>query len=86
MNDDVSGKARAWIFQANPGQFDLAAHLPGVSPGDTDWWNASQRRAWMRPGDIVLLWSSGRSAGIHAVGVLTAPPFERDDDARTDTA
>ena len=86
MNDDAPGTARAWIFQANPKQYDLAANLPGVSPGDTGWWNTSQRRAWMHPGDIVLLWSSGRGAGIHAVGVLTSLPFERDDDARTDAA
>lgn len=66
----------AWIFQANPKQFDLAQDLNTASPGDLDWWNASQRRAWMRPGDVVLLWASGKRAGVYAVAVLMSGPSE----------
>lgn len=66
----------AWVFQANPKQFDLVHELVNVSPGDVDWWNATQRHAWMRRGDIVLLWTSGPRSGAHAVCELISDPFE----------
>lgn len=69
-------RPRAWIFQANPNQLDLAQRLKSTSPGDTDWWNASQYRTLMRVGDVVLLWMSGKRAGIYGVAVLAARPFE----------
>lgn len=77
---------RAWFFQANPKLYDLAAELAGASPGETDWWNASQRRAWMHPGDVVLLWASGKHSGIYAVATLSKEPFEAEPPPETDTA
>lgn len=79
-DDDLRARAdapAAWIFQANPSQYDLASALREREPGDPDEWNVSQHRAAMRPGDIVLLWLSGKGAGVVAVGELTGEPYER---------
>jgi hypothetical protein len=66
------------MFQANPRQFDLTRELEARSIGDVDWWNASQRHEWMRPGDVVLLWASGKESGVYAVGMLTSEAFEHE--------
>ena len=84
MNDAITSPC-AWIFQANPKQFDLVRELEARSIGEVDWWNASQRHEWMRPGDIVLLWASGKQSGAYAVGVLTSEAFEQEtSDVRAD--
>ena len=66
------------MFQANPRQFDLTRELEARSIGEVDWWNASQRHEWMRPGDVVLLWASGKESGVYAVGMLTSEAFEHE--------
>jgi MoxR-like ATPase len=66
-----------WLFQANSDLYDLAAELQSKAPGDGDDWSVSRNREEMRPGQNVLLWQSGKRAGIYAVGELTGEPFER---------
>jgi 5-methylcytosine-specific restriction protein B len=80
-NSSTGRAPGAWIFQANPKQFDLAGALEKSSPGDTHWWNASQHRALMQAGDVVLLWASGKRAGVYAVVELVAPPVEQTRDS-----
>jgi len=65
---------RHWIFQANPKQWDLAAHLPDLPPGSVDTWTASKQTSRMQTGDAVLLWSGGATAGIYAFARLAGEP------------
>lgn len=59
-----SGGSRGfWLFQANPKQWDLVAHLPQMPPGHLRDWTVT-RRADMHPGDAVVLWQGGDSAGV----------------------
>ena len=68
------GERRYWIFQAQPDQWDLAAHLPTMPPGTTDMWTASKHRTGMQSGDGVVLWSGGASAGIYGLARLNGEP------------
>jgi 5-methylcytosine-specific restriction protein B len=63
-----------WLFQANPRYFNLEQELESVHPGDEDDWTVTRYREDMRAGDTVLLWQGGKSAGIYALGELTAEP------------
>jgi MoxR-like ATPase len=70
----AQGERRHWVFQAQPDQWDLAAHLPELPPGTADTWTASKQRDRMQPGDAVVLWSGGTRAGIYALARLTGTP------------
>lgn len=68
------GDRRYWLFQANPEQWSLVKHLPGMPPGSDDDWVVTRYRQKMRPGDGVVLWQSGEQAGVYALARLTATP------------
>lgn len=74
-NDD--SQAHVWIFQANPDKYNLADELRTAHVGDQSEWYAPTNQRDMGPGDIALLWQSGRDAGIYAIGELTGAAFER---------
>jgi hypothetical protein len=63
--------SRAWVFQANPAQYDIDAALAAL---DLIWWRIPQYTADARPGDAVVLWRSGAQAGIVGVGIVVEPP------------
>lgn len=69
---------RVWLFQANPKYYDLAAALEKAQVGNTDAWNVSRFRTEMQVGDVVLLWQSGKDAGLYAIAELTGEPYQRD--------
>ncbi len=80
----ASGTRRYWLFQANPRHWDLIAHLPEMPPDHIEDWTVSRHRADMNPGDGVVLWQGGASAGVYALGrlvrvpeLLPAPEFRR---------
>jgi hypothetical protein len=64
---------RAWIFQANPDRFDLEGALAAL---DTIRWRVPQRASEIVPGDPVVIWRSGRDAGIVGLGRVIEPPRE----------
>lgn len=68
-----AARSGAWVFQANPTIYDLAAEMersPDVS------WQATQHRAAIAPGDRVWVRVTGPSAGIYArARVIGAPRF-----------
>lgn len=68
---------RVWLFQANPGLFDLAKSLSTMHVGDTDTWSVSRYGSDMQAGDTVLLWQGGEHAGIYATGELIGEPEAR---------
>lgn len=69
---------RAWIFQANPSAYDLAA---AVSALKELCFTVNQNAAAIQVGDRVYLWESGPAAGVVAVAEVTAPVAPRPDDA-----
>ena len=73
-----SQEPKIWLFQANPRFYNLAEDLADVKVGDEDGWIVSRYRDEMRTGDIVVLWQSGKDAGVYAVGELIGIPAERD--------
>ena len=77
---------RFWLFQANPKQWDLLAHLPEMPPGHLEDWTVTRHRQDMQPGDGVVLWQGGASAAILALGRLHGVPELREKPAfRPDT-
>lgn len=69
-----TGERRFWLFQANPKQWDLLAHLLTMPPGHVEDWTVTRHRADMKPGDGVVLWQGGPDAGVYALGRLVDRP------------
>jgi hypothetical protein len=70
--------ARVWLFQANPRYYDLSAVLETAHVGDQNGWVVTRYKDEMHGGDTVILWQSGREAGIYATGELSGEPYQRD--------
>jgi hypothetical protein len=67
---------RTWIFQANPLLYRIADSLQAERE---EKWNLRQHYRAVRPSDRVLIWISGKRAGIYALGsVKTSPTIEAD--------
>ena len=64
-----------WIFQANPKNYDLDAALQAL---DRIWWRVPQHTADVRVGDVVVLWRSGKEAGIIGIGRVAEPPQQHE--------
>ncbi len=78
--EEVIGErpSRAWIFQANPDQWDLAGALAELTEFT---WRVKQHRDEIHAGDTVYLWEAGDRAGIVAIAtVLTEPAVLADDE------
>jgi EVE domain len=74
----VSARARAWIFQAEPKEWDVDRFLRDVRSGAIDpptvRWMVEDDARDMQPGDRAYVWRAGdhRKAGVVAVGTVTA--------------
>lgn len=65
-----------WIFQANPGKYDIHTSLRREAE---ELWNCNQHFRRIKAGDRVLIWISGEDAGVYAVGtILTDPDLKPD--------
>lgn len=64
-------QARAWFFQANPTHYDIDAALGTL---DRIWWRVPQYTNEIHVGDAVVLWRSGKQAGIVGLGRVVAEP------------
>jgi predicted Mrr-cat superfamily restriction endonuclease len=74
---DSTSTPTAWMFQANPQIWDLAAALEVLS---TMQWVTRQSYSQIKAGDEVHLWQAGSQAGVLARGrVLTPPTVEGPD-------
>jgi len=73
---NISTEPATWIFQANPAHYDIAASLTRER---TEFWNCIQHAGKIRAGDRVLIWISGRQAGIYALGEILTNPEDRVD-------
>ena len=76
LNYQTAQMQRTWIFQANPTLYRIAESLR--TEGEEKW-NLRQHQRDVQVSDRVLIWMSGKRAGIYAVGaVKTAPVVEAD--------
>lgn len=67
---------RAWLFQANPKLYHIEESL-GVEKEEL--WNLNQHAKEVGIGDRVLVWVSGKDAGIYAIGTIVSEPVLRPD-------
>lgn len=68
-----------WILQANPARYRLADALTEAARVAS--WTITRRRDEIAAGDRFALWSTGRQAGVYALGVVMAgAEFRSDDD------
>lgn len=68
-----------WIFQANPGLYDINASLKHIR---TMTWVVRQNQSRIRKGDRVFVWESGKDSGLIALGtILTDPSVSRESPA-----
>jgi len=63
-----------WIFQANPHKYDILNALDDQDVGNTIHWTVSQHRNHIHKGHLVLIWLSGKEAGIYAVARVECEP------------
>lgn len=70
--------ANTWIFQANPDYYDIHESLRVESK---DFWNCKQHASKIGVGDRVLVWVSGRQAGVYALGTVVSDPQHSSDSA-----
>ena len=61
---------QAWLFQANPKEWNLKSNLKNMQPGDIDDWMVSRFIDQVKDGDPVILWQGGSEAAIYAIGRL----------------
>jgi hypothetical protein len=72
--ESVGGeRSGAWVFQADPKQYDLLAAL---EHGSAETWAVNQHRHAIQPGDRVWFRITGANAGIYALGSVTSIPRE----------
>ena len=64
-------ETRAWFFQANPKYYDIDAALGAL---DRIWWRVPQYTNEIHVGDVIVLWRSGKRAGIVGLGRVVAEP------------
>ena len=64
-------ETRAWFFQANPKYYDIDAALGAL---DRIWWRVPQYTNEIHVGDVIVLWRSGKKAGIVGLGRVVAEP------------
>src|SRR4051812_2923132 len=67
---------RTWIFQANPQKYRIFDSLQSVQE---EWWTLNQFTREVHVGDRVLIWVSGKNAGIYAIGTVVEEPIVRPD-------
>jgi N4-bis(aminopropyl)spermidine synthase len=65
-----------WIFQANPKYYDI---LKSIENEHWELWGCTSYRDKIKSGDRVLIWVSGKEAGIYAIGQVLKDPHERPD-------
>lgn len=63
-----------WIFQANPERYDILNALADDAIGTEMHWLVNQHKKQIKLGDIVMIWLSGKEAGIYALTEIISDP------------
>jgi hypothetical protein len=61
-----------WLFQFNPGIYNWFGWIR--ENRDTEQWLVTRHSKFICEGDMVAIWSSGKSAGIYALGWIISYP------------
>ena len=69
-NNDIS----VWIFQGNPNRYDVLNALNDNEIGNTIHWLVKQHKNKIHKGHMVLIWMSGKEAGIYALARVECEP------------
>ncbi|MBF0227602.1 MAG: EVE domain-containing protein [Desulfobacterales bacterium] len=69
-DDEIS----IWVFQGNPNKYDILNALSDKDIGNTIHWLVSQNKRKIHKGHLVLLWMSGKEAGIYALARVECEP------------
>ncbi len=64
-------ETQVWFLQANPKYYDIDAALSAL---DRIWWRVPQYTNEIHVGDVIVLWRSGKNAGIVGLGRVVAEP------------
>jgi len=67
---------QTWIFQANPAKYKI---LESLKSKQKELWNLRQHAKDVMIGDRVLIWISGKDAGIYAIGTVRSSPAKMPD-------
>lgn len=67
------GESKVWIFQANPERYDILNAMADESLNE-DVWLVNQNKDYIRKGDVMLIWMSGKEGGIYAVTDIMSNP------------
>lgn len=67
---------RTWIFQANPAKYRISDSLRAERE---EYWNLRQHATEVTLGDRVLIWLSGKRAGVYALGTVVSAATETAD-------
>lgn len=73
-NPDEDKDISVWIFQGNPTRYDILNALNDDEIGNTIHWLVRQHKNRIHKGHLVLLWMSGKEAGIYALGRIECEP------------
>lgn len=76
---NLSSKRNTWIFQANPNKYHIEKSLRNESE---ELWNLNQHAKKVKVGDRVLIWLSGKKAGIYGIGTIASKPTKQADSVK----
>ena len=76
LNNGTQRKCRTWIFQADPKRYRIEDSLQSEKQ---EFWNLNQHAKEVHSGDRVLIWMSGKQAGIYAIGTVLNEPMKMPD-------
>lgn len=61
-----------WLFQANPTKYRIEAALSETIDPDNWTWDVKQNKQYIKKGDKVIIWRTGKDAGILALATVTS--------------
>jgi len=75
LDERVKSGCKVWYFQANPRtRYNIQERLKEVTAGDEDVWEVTRYRKEISKGQIALIWSCGKKAGIYAIAEIISDP------------
>lgn len=72
-------ETRYWVFQANPKYYDVVGAL---RDGALKTWEVNQHKKDIHPGDKVIIWVGGESAGCYALAAVSSEVQSMEEDAQ----
>lgn len=71
---DSDDEISVWVFQGNPKRYDILNALNDKKIGNTIHWLVKQNKNKIHKSHLVLIWMSGKEAGIYAIARVECEP------------